>query len=341
MKRLLGVLGICTLVPAPGCVQSPGASTVGSSPVEALRGEPSRPVREFHFECSTTLAGLPASAKELRIWLPIPQTDENQTISNLRIESPLAHRETRESTYGNRIAYFECVGTCPERVPIKVSFDVHRVETSEGNGLMQAGQRERLLAGDRLAPTTGEAQARAVQAAPPTGDNTAKARAIYDRVLSDVEYSKTVPGWGHGDLSYVCRVGKGNCSDFHALFISMARSQQIPALFEIGFPLPRDKKEGTIAGYHCWAWYEDSSGVWRPVDASEADKDPARKEFFFGSLCCNRVALSRGRDIVLEPRQSGEPLNFFVYPYVEVDGKPLESGIEKAFSFKELSVTSS
>jgi hypothetical protein len=25
----------------------------------------------------------------------------------------------------------------------------------------------------------------------------------------------------------------------------------------------------------------------------------------------------------LKPRQSGEPVNFLIYPYVEVDGKPL------------------
>ena len=30
-----------------------------------------------------------------------------------------------------------------------------------------------------------------------------------------------------------------------------------------------------------------------------------------------------GRDLVLTPRQSGGPLNFLIYPYVEVDGKPL------------------
>ena len=30
-----------------------------------------------------------------------------------------------------------------------------------------------------------------------------------------------------------------------------------------------------------------------------------------------------GRDLVLKPRQSEEPVNFLIYPYVEVDGKSL------------------
>jgi hypothetical protein len=37
---------------------------------------------------------------------------------------------------------------------------------------------------------------------------------------------------------------------------------------------------------------------------------------------------------MLEPRQSGEPLNYFVYPYAEVDGKPVPE-IERVFSWKD------
>jgi lysophospholipase L1-like esterase len=34
--------------------------------------------------------------------------------------------------------------------------------------------------------------------------------------------------------------------------------------------------------------------------------------------------LSQGRDVILDPRQSGEPLNYFVYPYGESDGKAID-----------------
>lgn len=57
-----------------------------------------------------------------------------------------------------------------------------------------------------------------------------------------------------------------------------------------------------------------------PVDISEADKHPELKEYYFGNLTENRIALSKGRDIVLVPKQAGAPLNYFIYPYVEVDG---------------------
>ena len=80
-----------------------------------------------------------------------------------------------------------------------------------------------------------------------------KARAIYDYVFTTMRYDKTGTGWGRGDVLYACDAKKGNCTDFHSLFIAMARSQGIPARFEIGFPLPPDKHSAEIAGYHCWS----------------------------------------------------------------------------------------
>lgn len=73
------------------------------------------------------------------------------------------------------------------------------------------------------------------------------------------------------------------------------------------------------------------------MDISEANKDPGQREYFFGHLCENRVAFTTGRDIDLVPRQAGAPLNFFIYPYVEVDGKPLPSGqIGHHFTYADL-----
>ena len=42
-----------------------------------------------------------------------------------------------------------------------------------------------------------------------------------------------------------------------------------------------------------------------------------------------------GRDVKLSPKQDGPPLNYFVYPYVEVDGKPYDK-LDKQFSFEEV-----
>ena len=80
-----------------------------------------------------------------------------------------------------------------------------------------------------------------------------KARAIYDYVFTTMRYDKTGTGWGHGDVLYACDAKKGNCTDFHSLFIAMARSQGIPGASRSDFPLPPDKHSAEIAGYHCWS----------------------------------------------------------------------------------------
>ncbi len=36
----------------------------------------------------------------------------------------------------------------------------------------------------------------------------------------------------------------------------------------------------------------------------------------------NRLELSKDRDLILIPKQQADPLNYFVYPYAEIDGQP-------------------
>jgi hypothetical protein len=58
-------------------------------------------------------------------------------------------------------------------------------------------------------------------------------------------------------------------------------------------------------------------------------------EYYFGALTENRVQMSQGRDLVLVPPQKGEPLNFLVYPYAEVDGKPWD-GVKWKVTFRDV-----
>jgi transglutaminase-like putative cysteine protease len=161
-----------------------------------------------------------------------------------------------------------------------------------------------------------------------------RARGIYDHVIGRMAYDKTVPGWGRGDTRRACLLGKGNCTDFHSLFISMARAEGIPARFKIGLVIPQ-QDSGTVPGYHCWAeFYLDRQG-WMPVDASEAWKHPELADHYFGTQEPNRVLLSVGRDIQLVPPQQGDPVNIFFSPYIEVDGQAFE-GVKTQFWFRDL-----
>jgi hypothetical protein len=47
------------------------------------------------------------------------------------------------------------------------------------------------------------------------------------------------------------------------------------------------------------------------------------------------VQFTQGRDLKLEPAQNGPPLNYFVYPYVEIGGKEYPN-VSIAFSFEDV-----
>ncbi|RPI85106.1 MAG: transglutaminase domain-containing protein, partial [Planctomycetaceae bacterium] len=233
----------------------------------------------------------------------------------------------------------------PERpARVELSFDV--VRTEHLNAAARAAKQpdttgakpvlsRRLLESDRLAPIDSKVREIARDLTRNCRTDLERVRAIYDHTVSTLKYDKTGTGWGRGDIHYACDIKKGNCTDFHAVFIGLCRANGIPARFEIGFSLPTDRPQGPIAGYHCWAeCYVEGYG-WIPVDASEAQKNPERRDYFFAAHDQHRVAFSQGRDIRLVPAQRGEPLNFFVYPYAEVDGRSHEK-IERAFAYENL-----
>jgi transglutaminase-like putative cysteine protease len=296
--------------------------------------------RHFTFHYAFTVKNLP-EGKKVRVWFPGAHSDPYQQIKIVNTTSEIPLKKTRESKYGNEIYYAE-TSSAKSELHFDIEYDVVRHERitlgpSPHVTAVSLASEQRLidLQPDALVPVTGLPAELATKVTEGKTDPLDRARAIYDYVFSTMRYDKTGTGWGHGDVLYACDAHKGNCTDFHSLFIAMARSQGIPARFEIGFPLPPDKHSGEIAGYHCWSdFYVDGKG-WIPVDISEAWKHPEKRNYFFGSHDVNRVQFSMGRDLQLNPPQAGKPLNYFVYPYVEVDGKEF-SNVDLEFSFADV-----
>lgn len=300
--------------------------------------------RNFTFHYAFTVRNLPLG-KKVRVWIPAAQSDAYQEVKIVSAKGDLMVKKTRESKYGNEIYFAETGSATQPELHFDVEYDVvrhERVALNPAAHLIATSltnkERQEDLQPDALVPITGVPADLAAKVTQGKMHSLDKARAIYDYVFTTMRYDKTGTGWGHGDALYACDAKKGNCTDFHSLFIAMARSQGIPARFEIGFPLPPDKHSDEIAPYHCWAdFYVDGNG-WIPVDISEAWKHPEKRDYFFGSHDVNRVQFSVGRDLQLNPAQDGKPLNYFVYPYVEVDGQEYPN-VSLAFSFADVAPT--
>jgi transglutaminase-like putative cysteine protease len=295
--------------------------------------------RTFDFTSTAVVKDLPPGAKRLDLWLPVPPSDAHQTVELLRVDSPYPFEYLTETEYGNRILH--AWSDAPAAGAVTLRFRCTRREyrhlpgDTDGAGKpdLSSPPSNRLLQPDRLGVIDDAVIRLSREISAGRADPSAQSRAIYDYVLRKMVYDKSGTGWGRGDTRYACEAGRGNCTDFHALFISLARALKIPARFEIGFSIPPDTSEGPLAGYHCWArfWLPDFG--WVPVDASEASRNRDKREYFYGAHDEHRVMFTAGRDIAL-PGMKGEPLNFFIHPYAEVDGKP-HAGVDKAFAFQE------
>jgi hypothetical protein len=278
--------------------------------------------RKFDFAYRVKIP-VPEGAKRLDAWIPLPLEDEHQKVEGLAVEASVPHEVTKDPVYGNRMVH---VGVDAPSGTVSLGWRAtitRRPDAGEGKGPVH----ERFRQADKLVPVDGRA-AEIAKDLGVAGEGNARTRAqkIYDDVLASMTYDKNEPGWGKGDFERACKVGKGNCTDFHAKFMGVARAAKIPARFTMGVSLGPPGK-GNPGGYHCWAHFHDGTS-WIPIDASEADKieatDPAKAKWFFGNLDADRVALTVGRDIDLSPKQKGPPLLFFAYPHVEVDGKQFE-----------------
>jgi hypothetical protein len=301
--------------------------------------------RHFTFHYAFTVRNLP-SGKKVRIWIPAAQSDTYQEVKIISAQGDLPLKKTSESRFGNQIYFAETFESTQPELHFDLEYDVTRHERIALGptvphlvaASLSSAEKQQDLQPDVLVPVTGLPADLAAKVTQGLNQPLDKARAIYDYVFTTMRYDKTGTGWGHGDVLYACDAKKGNCTDFHSLFIAMARSQGIPARFEIGFPLPTDMHAAEIAGYHCWSDFWIDGKGWIPVDISEAWKHPEKRDYFFGSHDVNRMQFSMGRDLRLNPSQDGKPLNYFVYPYVEVDGQEYPN-VSLGFSFADVGPT--
>jgi transglutaminase-like putative cysteine protease len=319
--------------------------------VSASGSTPDSRIFEFsyqvHFPASSAVNG------PVHLWIPYPtEADPYQTpATSVFITENIPHAIGRDAEYSNEFVIFN---PSPGQVTSGFDAGIRFTVTRKEYVALQGGQTvkrasytppspamlKRYLQPDHLVPLDGVIADLAQQQTAGAATPLEKARKIYNYVVSTMHYDKSGDGWGRGDAIWACDSKRGNCTDFHSVFIGMMRHSGIPARFEIGFPLPEGKTQGEIPGYHCWSeFYIDGIG-WIPVDASEASKNPAKKDYFFGSLDVNRVLFTYGRDIRLSAEQKGDPLNYFIYPYAEANGQPIKD-LKRTFSFRDISASQS
>lgn len=303
-------------------------------------------------------AQTPTDVKNLRLWIPYPISDENQNITDVRLSGNFSQGGIyREGEHGNLALYAEW--NRPEKEKILVyTFKVNRKEVikksfPEKEFSFSKEEFKYYLTSTSLGPTTGKVKELAQKITKGKKTNYAKAKALYDWIITNMHYDRDIKGCGVGDVEKLVVSLAGKCVDIHSVFVTLARSAGVPAREIFGIRMPKDKEGDMTKAHHCWAEFYVPGYGWVPVDPSDVRKAMLEKtmadvkeakhfvEYFFGAVDENRIAFQTGRDLMLNPPQNDWKLNYFMYPYAEADGKALNEdlfglNIGYTISFKEL-----
>ncbi|UCD14559.1 MAG: transglutaminase domain-containing protein [Thermoplasmatales archaeon] len=278
------------------------------------------------------------TATTVRLWLPYPVSNDYQKIENVTINGSYNYSGIhRDADYGTMILYAEWYR--PYEYPqMTFSYDVSRTEIIMKNfteeGPLPVDVDEFLLP-TNLGPTTGEVKDHADQITEGKTTILGKATAIYDYLVEHGERDPNLSFCGDGDVCELLQNLRGKCVDFSSVFVALSRSVGVPAREILG---TRIAKDGDITGaYHCRAEFYLPGYGWIPVDPSDVAKlmlkenlelnDPKvmeARDYYFGAQTETYIDLSTGRDVILNPEQETGPLNYFMYPYAEVEGEPLD-----------------
>lgn len=300
---------------------------------------------------------VPEGAKDVRLWIPYPMSDENQDITDVRINGNFsASGVYREGEYGNNILYAKWNGPSKER-NLTYSFKVKRKEhitkdLPEKELKIYQKEMEKHLKPAKMLPLDGKVKDYAMKITEGKKTTLEKAKSIYDWIVENMYRDPNVKGCGLGEVDRLLDTKGGKCADIHSVFVALARAAGVPAREVFGIRIPKGREGDMTKAQHCWAEFYLAGYGWVVVDPADVRKamleqkltlEQAKplREYYFGAVDENRIAFGTGRDIVLNPPQSGEPLNYFMYPYAEVDGKPLNEdlfgfNIGYKISFKEI-----
>jgi transglutaminase-like putative cysteine protease len=91
------------------------------------------------------------------------------------------------------------------------------------------------------------------------------------------------------------QLGGGECGDYSAVFVAMARAVGIPARPVVGY------MAASGASHHVWAEFYLQGLGWLPVDATFGDQGEAMNEWYFGNLDNGRIILSKNYNLTLVP----------------------------------------
>lgn len=297
--------------------------------------------RSGEVEIAVTVAA-PDDSKDVRVWIPYPVSNSTQDISNVRVNGNFTQSGVYgEKETGNLALYAEWATPTKDRA-ITLTFDATARELIKKDFPAVEPpipvEIKEYLKSTVFIPTDGKVKEIALSVTKNKRKISDKARAVYQWVVENTVRNPDTKGCGTGEVDIQIVKRSGKCADISSVFVSVARAAGVPAREVFGLRLGKKDaaEEDMTSGHHCWAEFYVPGYGWVPADPADVRKimlvdkldlkgAKDKIDYYFGGVEQYRIALARGgRGYYLNPRQNDGPLNYFMYPYAEINGKAVD-----------------
>jgi rhodanese-related sulfurtransferase/transglutaminase-like putative cysteine protease len=296
-----------------------------------------------------------AKGKEVRLWIPYPESDKEQAISAINLNGDYAEAKVyRDKVFNTPMLFARWDKDAASR-KLSFSFQAEREEVIRPD--FPAGfpadepswnpeEYAIYLAPTRLGPVDGEIKKLAEEITKGKTTVLAKAEAVYDWTVENTFRDPETRGCGKGDVCKLLKNPGGKCADISSIYVALARAAGVPTREILGIRMGRKEVQDITSWQHCWAEFFLPGQGWVAVDPADVRKkmlkeklelnDPKTtqyRDYFWGGLDPYRVKLGEGRDLVLNPAQHGDPVNYLMYPFAQVGEETLDWLDPSAFSY--------
>jgi transglutaminase-like putative cysteine protease len=290
--------------------------------------------------------------KKTQLWIPYPTTNKNQKITNIRMNGNyLSSGVYTDATFQTPMLY-ACWDSGIKSRKLTFSFDVTRQEVirrdfPEKETVWDPDDYALYLSATRLGPVDGEVKKLAEKITAGQTTVLGKAKAIYDWTCENAYRNPETRGCGIGDVYALLKEPGGKCADISSIYVALSRAAGVPAREVFGIRQGKKAVEDISTWQHCWAEFYLPGYGWVPVDPADVRKMMLKqkltlsdaktaeyRKYFWGGIDPYRIKLGEGRDLILNPAQSGHPVNYLMYPYAQVGKKTLDWLDPESFKYK-------
>lgn len=244
----------------------------------------------------------PKGAKgETNLWVPIPSSNDYQTVQAVEFEGNYAKAYiTENNQYGAKTLYANWDEKADKRqLKVKLTLKTQDREPMKQGALKDYQVPEKIIYSvdvqEYLKPTThiktdGIVKEFADKIVGKETNPLKKAQLIHTWIVENMERDNSVLGCGDGDVEKILTTGvlKGKCTDINSVFVALARAADIPAREVFGIRLgaahkleqysktafgsAKDGIANVNGGQHCRAEFYLAGYGWVPVDSADVAK---------------------------------------------------------------------